>query len=89
MVDTVPALLLFLFPLAWSPGPGNMTFAANAARFGLVATVFTLNNALAFLGWSLAGDRLARLFQSPPAARRLNIALGTLLAAVAVWMLAA
>lgn len=31
------ALLIFLFPLAWSPGPGNMTFAAAAARLGLGA----------------------------------------------------
>lgn len=33
------ALILFLFPLAYSPGPGNMIFAANGARFGLRATL--------------------------------------------------
>ena len=33
------ALLAFLFPLAYSPGPGNMFFAANGARFGLRATL--------------------------------------------------
>lgn len=33
------ALLLFLFPLAYSPGPGNMFFAANGARFGFRATI--------------------------------------------------
>ena len=33
------ALLVFLFPLAFSPGPGNMFFAANGARFGLVKTL--------------------------------------------------
>jgi threonine/homoserine/homoserine lactone efflux protein len=33
------ALLLFLLPLAYSPGPGNMVFAANGARFGLAATL--------------------------------------------------
>ena len=32
------ALLVFLFPLAFSPGPGNMLFAANGARFGIRAT---------------------------------------------------
>ncbi len=32
-------LLIFLFPLAYSPGPGNMFFAANGARFGFWATV--------------------------------------------------
>ena len=33
------ALLAFLFPLAFSPGPGNMIFAANGARFGVQATL--------------------------------------------------
>ena len=33
------ALLVFLFPLAFSPGPGNMFFAANGARFGFVKTL--------------------------------------------------
>ncbi len=28
MTDTILALLIFLFPLAYSPGPGNMLFAA-------------------------------------------------------------
>ena len=39
MLDMTIALLAFLFPLAYSPGPGNMVFAANGARFGLRATV--------------------------------------------------
>lgn len=39
MLQTIIALLLFLFPLAYSPGPGNMFFAANGARFGFRATV--------------------------------------------------
>ena len=42
------ALLLFLFPLAYSPGPGNMIFAANGARFGVAATL------RAMLGYHLA-----------------------------------
>jgi threonine/homoserine/homoserine lactone efflux protein len=29
------ALILFLAPLAYSPGPGNLFFAATGARFGL------------------------------------------------------
>ena len=33
------ALLVFLFPLAFSPGPGNMFFAASGARFGLLNTL--------------------------------------------------
>ena len=33
------ALLLFLLPLAYSPGPGNLFFAANGARFGFWRTM--------------------------------------------------
>ncbi len=39
MIEIAFALLLFLFPLAYSPGPGNMVFAANGARFGFRATL--------------------------------------------------
>ncbi len=39
MFQTAIALILFLFPLAYSPGPGNMFFAANGARFGFGATI--------------------------------------------------
>ena len=33
------ALILFLFPLAFSPGPGNIFFAASGARFGWRSTL--------------------------------------------------
>ncbi len=33
-----PALVLFLLPMAYSPGPGNLFFAAAGARFGVRAT---------------------------------------------------
>ncbi len=39
MIPTIAGLIVFLFPLAFSPGPGNMFFAANGARFGLRATL--------------------------------------------------
>lgn len=39
MLQTTIALVIFLFPLAFSPGPGNMFFAANGARFGFRATL--------------------------------------------------
>ena len=39
MAHTIIALVIFLFPLAYSPGPGNMFFAANGARFGLRDTL--------------------------------------------------
>ena len=39
MREITIALIIFLFPLAYSPGPGNMFFATNGARFGFAATV--------------------------------------------------
>lgn len=39
MLETAIKLVLFLFPLAYSPGPGNMFFAANGARFGFSSTI--------------------------------------------------
>ena len=39
MTQTAIALFLFLLPLAYSPGPGNLFFAANGARFGVRATL--------------------------------------------------
>jgi len=188
MFETYAALILFLFPLAYSPGPGNMFFAANGARFGFwavlpanlgyhlatfvvtlligmgfvrgaaqfpamftglkgagaayvawlgwriaragvvsgehvarvagfrdgfvllllnpkgyvimllmfsqfsqanvwaVSGLFTLNNMVAFVIWTLIGDRLARRFRQPQAAARLNKALGGMLVAVGLWM---
>jgi threonine/homoserine/homoserine lactone efflux protein len=196
MTTTIAALIAFLFPLAYSPGPGNMFFAANGARFGMkatlpanfgyhvatwimtaaigfgavaaftthpgafhalkllgglyvlwlawslfrsgghdaaaeatpagfgtgvllllfnpkayliialmftqfvanaditaewqlvliITTVFTLNNLLAFLAWTAAGDRLARQFREEKSAKRINRVFGTVLAAVAVWI---
>lgn len=38
-VGSLVALLVFLFPLAYSPGPGNAFFAAIGASHGLRATV--------------------------------------------------
>jgi threonine/homoserine/homoserine lactone efflux protein len=37
MTETILALIIFLLPLAFSPGPGNMFFAAIGARFGTTA----------------------------------------------------
>ena len=39
MFELTLALVVFLFPLAFSPGPGNMFFAAIGARFGTSASV--------------------------------------------------
>lgn len=39
MTELTVALLIFLLPLAYSPGPGNMVFAAIGGRFGLRASI--------------------------------------------------
>lgn len=39
MFQSIIALIIFLFPLAYSPGPGNLFFAANGARFGFRSTL--------------------------------------------------
>lgn len=51
----IATLLLFLFPLAFSPGPGNMLFAANGARFGFRSTLpATVGYHLATFGVTVA-----------------------------------
>lgn len=52
-----------------------------------IATVFTLNNLVAFTGWTVLGDTLGRLFRTPAQARRLNAAFALSLVAVAFWVL--
>jgi threonine/homoserine/homoserine lactone efflux protein len=39
MLELILPLIIFLFPLAYSPGPGNLFFAANAAAFGFLETM--------------------------------------------------
>ena len=39
MFQTTIALILFLFPLAYSPGPEIIFFAVNGAWFGFLSTV--------------------------------------------------
>ncbi len=111
--NEISLLLIFLFPLAYSPGPGNIFFAALGARYGsraslaanlgyhlatfvvsfaigvigLIATIFTLNNMVAFLVWTVAGQSLAKLFKTPKNARLLNAGFARLLGAVSIWML--
>lgn len=196
MLELTIALIVFLFPLAYSPGPGNLFFAANGARFGLAATmpamagyhvatmlvtvaiglgfavaidefpwlfaivkwggsayvlylawtffragmigetgearaagfmqgglllllnpkaymiiilmftqflglatagyaatvlwislVFTVNNLIAFTAWALIGDRVLARFRDAASSRKLNLAFGTVLAVVAIWMM--
>jgi len=52
----------------------------------IITTVFTLNNLVAFLVWTLAGNWLAGQFRDQHSATRINRVFGAVLGAVAVWM---
>ena len=80
------ALMFSQFP--GQSGAHDAPATADAWVIGWIAMVFTLNNLLAFVLWTLAGDRLAGLFANAVAARRLNLLFGALMAGAALWMLA-
>ncbi len=61
--------------------------ASKAVLVLWITSVFTVNNLVAFIIWTLAGDLLLRRFRSPSAARPMNITCAAMLAAVAIWML--
>ncbi len=77
------AFVIIVLMLTQFPGDGS------AAHLLAVSAIFTLNNLLAFAVWSAAGDMLVRRFRSESGAHRLNLFLGMVLAAVALWMLQA
>jgi threonine/homoserine/homoserine lactone efflux protein len=52
----------------------------------MITSIFTLNNAIAFISWTLMGDWLAHYFRHEKYARRLNIGFGVMLGLVAFWM---
>lgn len=66
---------------------GAMGDYSAGERVLLVSLVFTLNNLVAFLMWTLAGDGLGRLFRSESGSRQLNLMFAAVLTGVAVWML--
>ncbi len=39
MLEIAIKMIIFLFPLAYSPGPGNIFFAINGAKFGFKKTI--------------------------------------------------
>ena len=59
---------------------------ASGLRVVGVATVFTLNNMLAFALWAALGTQLARLWSRPDQAVLLNRGLAAMLGGVAIWM---
>jgi threonine/homoserine/homoserine lactone efflux protein len=52
-----------------------------------ITTLFTVNNLIAFLVWTIVGDRLARRFGDDRSAGRINTVFALILAGVAAWML--
>jgi threonine/homoserine/homoserine lactone efflux protein len=74
-------LIALMFTQFLPAGPGDPALVL------WITVVFTLNNLIAFAIWTVAGDVLARRFRSEAEARAVNLAFGTLLAAVAIWML--
>jgi threonine/homoserine/homoserine lactone efflux protein len=63
---------------------------AGNDRFGevfMISTIFTLNNLLAFIVWTLAGVAIAALLRGDAAHRNLNLGFGLCLIAVGVWMI--
>lgn len=75
------ALLLVLNPKAYVIILLMFTQFAGAGPFDvlvqvtLITAVFTINNFLAFVLWTLAGDRLGSLFRGKSSARVLNAGL--------------
>ena len=77
MVSTSLALLVFLAPLAFSPGPGNLFFAATGARFGFRATLPALagyHAATWVVTAALGLGLIAALHDHPAAMRALTVA---------------
>jgi threonine/homoserine/homoserine lactone efflux protein len=59
-------------------------------RFGevfIISTIFTLNNLVAFIVWTLAGVAIAALLRGDAAHRNLNLGFGLCLIAVGIWMI--
>lgn len=63
---------------------------ASNDRFGevfIISTIFTLNNLVAFIVWTLAGVTIAALLRGEAAHRNLNIGFGLCLITVGLWMI--
>jgi threonine/homoserine/homoserine lactone efflux protein len=79
------ALIIFLFPLAYSPGPGNAFFASIGAAHGLRAAVPALigYHAATFIVTVMIGMGAGLLFLSEPRVARTLSVLG---AAYVFWL---
>ncbi|WP_322989181.1 LysE family translocator [Hoeflea sp.] len=66
----VYVIILLMFTQFAGAGPFDLL-----GQVALVTAVFTINNFLAFVLWTLAGDRLGSLFRGKSSARMLNAGL--------------
>jgi threonine/homoserine/homoserine lactone efflux protein len=87
------AILLVLNPKAWLIIALMFTqflpaHAGGGASVVLwITAIFTVNNLVAFIVWTVAGDLLTRRFRSGTPAKGRNAAFALMLASVALWML--
>jgi threonine/homoserine/homoserine lactone efflux protein len=86
-IEAVLALLVFLFPLAYSPGPGNAFFAAIGASKGLKAAIPALTgyHVATFLVTVLVGIGLGVTILSDPVVSRVLAAAGSLYVLWLAW----
>ena len=80
--------LLALNPKAWAIMAALFVQfpSADWQTMTWVAAVFTINNAVAFLVWTVLGQSLLARIQNPAHLRQINRAFAVLLAAVAIWV---
>lgn len=73
-------IIMLLFTQFLAPGDDRV------GEVVFISTVFTLNNLIAFIVWTLAGVAIAALLRGSTANRNLNLLFGLSLIAVGVWM---
>ena len=75
-------IISLIFGQFLARAPGDLFWAVV-----VIATVFTLNNLIAFMAWTAIGDRIAAGFRDEDNVKFLNAAFSATLAIVALWML--
>ncbi|WP_419903057.1 LysE family translocator [Kiloniella sp.] len=90
-IDGIVLLVLnpkayIIIALMFSQFQPNSTGPQFFIGIGWISIIFTLNNMIAFCFWAAIGDKIAIHFRSKKKAQILNIALGSMLLLVAVWM---
>lgn len=87
-IETFLALLIFLFPLAYSPGPGNAFFAAIGASKGLKATAPALTgyHLATFIVTALIGVGMGVTILNHPLVARSLAAVGSLYVLWLAWL---